>query len=141
MNDIDLAKKALLKNKYSVCVFKNGDKIYYSKKIGILPLYNAFLEKTDFSNCSAADKVIGLGAAKLWKELKILKLSTKIISKPALLFLKENDIEISHEILTNRIKNKAGDGFCPIETLAKQTLSFDDFIKGTKKFLKEKGLI
>jgi hypothetical protein len=141
MDDLVLAKKALADNEYTLCVFKNKEQVFFSKEIGVLTLYNAYKNGHRFNGCSAADKVIGLGAAFLWKALNVSKIDTGLISKPALDFLNNNDIEISYRILTDRILNRTKDGYCPVETLAKDSLNFGEFLKGTGEFLKEKGLI
>ena len=141
MDDKTLAKQTLGREALSLCVAKNNAIIFSSHESGILPLYQAYRHGMDFASCAAADKIVGLGAAMLWHELHIECLHAHIISAPAHAFLTAHDIDISYDILTNGIKNRTGDGFCPIETLAKKSTAFDDFILSVQSFLEEKELI
>jgi|GEM_PF-1314632 len=141
MDDLALAKKTMDEEGLALCVVCSGKEIFRSCKIGVLPLYLAYSQGLKFKDCCAADKVVGLGAAFFWSKLNIKSLSTKIISEPAKEYLENNDIEISFEILTNRILDREGVENCPVETLAKNSTSFDEFLIGTKQFLEEKGLI
>lgn len=40
-----------------------------------------------------------------------------VISTPALMVLEKNNITVSFDLLTERIKNRKGDGLCPMESL------------------------
>ena len=141
MDDRKTAWNLLSTNGYSLCVVRAENVLYSSHKSGILPLYQAYHGGMRFESCSAADKVVGLGAAMLWQALGIKALHAGIISQHALTFFSGYDIDISYDILANRIQNKTGDGFCPIERLALDSDSFNSFLSGVHAFLSEKELI
>ncbi len=141
MDDRQTAKRLLTENKYSLCVVRAENVLYSSHTSGILPLYQAFAGGMDFESCSAADKVVGLGAAMLWQALDIKALHAHIISQHALEFFSGYDIDISYDILASRIKSRTGDGVCPIEALALSSDSFDSFLSDVHTFLSEKELI
>ena len=141
MNDIEKAKYDVLNDGYSVSVYSGGHPIFSSREAGIKPMYLAYTQGFDFSGASGADKVVGLGAAAFWAAMHIGRLHAAIISDTAYDFLIENGTCITYDTLVPRIKNREGTGFCPVETLANQSDSFEAFVKETEIFLKKINLI
>jgi hypothetical protein len=141
MSEMSFEMKTLLDNKYTICIFKNNVLVYASRERGILPLYKAYMDGMNFDGCSCADKIVGLGAAYFYSKFNVTKIDTKIISKSAYEYFKSSDIEMSYDILTDKILNRTSDGNCPVETIAKKSNNFKDFLRGTGVFLSEKGLL
>jgi len=141
MTDKEIAIQQLNEHHFSLCVVNKASIIFSSEKSGILPLYEAHQSKQVFTSAGAADKVVGLGAAMLWKALDIAQLHAHIVSQPALDYLTKHDIDISYDILTNGIKSRTGEGSCPIETIALKSNSLDSFLRGVTTFLEDKELI
>lgn len=141
MTDIENAKKAVIEEGCSVAVFSGGHKIFSSTDAGIKPMYLAYTQGFDFSDADGADKVVGLGAAAFWAAMHIGRLHAVIISDPAYDFLIEHSICVTYDALVPRIKNRDGTGFCPVETLADQSESFESFVQETKGFLEKNNLI
>ena len=125
MNDIEKAKQAVNQRGESLAVFSGGHSLYASKEAGVKPIYLAYTQGYDFTGASGTDKVVGLGAAAFWAALHIACLHAAIISEPALDFLIENEIDVTYDTLVDKIKNRAGDGFCPVETLALSCETFE----------------
>ncbi|MEX1377349.1 MAG: DUF1893 domain-containing protein [Eubacteriales bacterium] len=139
--DLKIAKALRDEEGYAVAIVKDENILYKSKDKGILPLYLAFDSKEDMKDASAADKIVGKGAAMFMAELGITHLDTLIISKSALKYLQECDIVVSYSKLVEYIKNRTGDGKCPVETMADASKDFDELLDGVKQFLKRLELI
>ena len=115
MNDLEKARKMLENSEYT-CVFCNGDSVLTSQKRGVAPLIELLDENRSLEGYSAADKVVGNGAAFLYVLLKVKTLYAKIISKSALETLEKYKISVQYETLTDAVRNRDNIGFCPIET-------------------------
>lgn len=113
-NDLIRAKQLLLSDSHT-CVLCKEAKLYTSDLRGVKPLVLWYEGKEDFSLFSAADKVVGRGAAFLYVLLGVKAVFANIISQSALEVLKENNIEASYDTLVNNIINRKGDGICPFE--------------------------
>lgn len=112
--DLQKAVTILNENPEYTCVFCKDDKIYTSTERGVTPLLH-FLENTDLSGFSAADKVVGKGAAFVYVILKIKSLHAKVMSKGASEILDKYNIQYSYDILADNIINRTKTGICPIE--------------------------
>ncbi|MBR5558914.1 MAG: DUF1893 domain-containing protein [Oscillospiraceae bacterium] len=117
----DLQKaKALLQDKDYTCVICKGEQIYTSRKRGVAPLLEWLEQKTDLSGYSAADKVVGRAAAFLYLLLGISRLHACVISSLALQVLEQSGITCEYDLLVPAIRNRAGDGFCPMESAVEE---------------------
>ena len=96
------------------CVLCRGEHVHISHSRGVKPLLD-WLEGNEGKGFSAADKVVGRAAAYLYCLLGIRQLYAQVISKPALAVLEEYGIPTRYECLVEGIRNRAGDGPCPME--------------------------
>lgn len=64
-----------------------------------------------------ADKVVGKGAAALMVLGGVAELYTDAISTPARTLLEENGIAVTAAAESANIRNRTGDGICPVEAL------------------------
>lgn len=120
MNNIELARNTLEKEKLSIVMVKNGEVIYKSTDSGIKPLLFAYqnnLEKLE--GVSVADKVIGKAAALLLKDGKIQELYAELISEKAMEVLNETDIKVTYGNKVENILNRDQTDLCPMEKIAK----------------------
>ena len=85
---------------------------------------------------SAADKVVGNGAAFLYVLLKIKEVHANIISKSACMTLKNNNIPVTYDTLVEAIRNRDNTGFCPIEEAVAGISSPDDALVAIRNKLK-----
>lgn len=115
MNNLERAKE-LLKSSESTCVCCSDEETLISKKRGVAPLIEWLDEGKNLKEYSAADKVVGNGAAFLYILLEVKELYANVISKSALETLNRYQIAITYDILTEAIRNRENTGFCPIET-------------------------
>lgn len=125
MNNL-IKAMAILKDSEYTCVLCNEEDVITSTKRGVAPLLGFLDENKDYSNYSAADKVIGNGAAFLYVLLGIKKIYADVISQSALDTLKKHDINITYNVLTEAIRNRDNTGFCPIESAVSGISSPED---------------
>lgn len=124
------------------CAFVSGGQVYISKERGVKPLLDCYYQKAMPAGFSAADKVVGKAAAFLYVLLGVGELHAQVISRPALEVLQKYNVPVSYELLTDAIRNRAGTGFCPMETAVLDLDSPKDALRAieeTRLFLQEVG--
>ncbi len=135
-DNLKKAKETLLLCDFT-CVLFDGKSIYSSKKRGVKPLIELLESKICFDEYSAADKVIGAGAAHLYALLKVKSVWAKVISDHAKQIIMQNKIEVFCETQVHYIINRTGDGVCPIESCVKDIKSSNLALDMIKAKLKE----
>lgn len=117
----DLTKaKELLKDDLTL-VLARGEEIIYSKARGVKPLVDLLCR--DLDGFSAADRVVGKGAAFCYIALSVKAVWTRVISAPAKQLLEQSGVAVYYDTLVSRIENRAGTDYCPIESAV---LEIDD---------------
>lgn len=114
MSDFEKAKRMLLSGGYT-CVMCKGESVYTSFDRGVKPLVLWHESHINLRGFSAADKVIGKGAAFLYILIGVCKVYAGVISTPALNLLKEHGVVVEYGTEVDRIVNRKGDGICPFE--------------------------
>lgn len=112
--NLEKAKQILLAEPYT-CVLCSGDNICTSTYRGVKPLVQWLSSGRDFSQFSAADKVIGRATAFLYLLLGIRQVYAHVISRPALAVFQAHGIHAEYGQLVDNIINRKGDGLCPFE--------------------------
>lgn len=115
MDNREKAKELLYSGQYT-CVLYNGKDYHTNKKRGVAPLLEWLDDENDYSSFSAADKVIGRGAAFLYLLMGIKSIYVAVISQPSLQLLEENGVDVVYDELVPAIRNRDNTGFCPIES-------------------------
>ncbi len=110
--------KELLSGGYTCVLCKNNNLLKTDQR-GVKPLLEFLNSGKDFSGFSAADKVVGKGAAFLYVLLNIKAVYAKVISRSAKAVFDENNIHYEYDNLVPAIKNRTNTGFCPIESALK----------------------
>lgn len=123
---METARKILEEQSYT-CVLVSEEQQFTSRDRGVKPLLLWLEKKEDFTGFSAADKVVGKGAAMLYVLLKVKEVYAKVISKSACDTLENAGIRVTYETLVERIRNRTGDGFCPVEEVV---LKLQDPVEG-----------
>ena len=113
--DLILAFNILNEGSYT-CVLRRGDITLTDDRRGIRPLMELLESGQDMSGFSAADRVVGKAAAFLYCLLCVRSVYAKVISTPALQVLQSCGIDTYYDTQVNAIRNRTGDGFCPMET-------------------------
>lgn len=110
---------SLLESGGYTCVLCSEDKLFTSSDRGVKPLLEWIDSGTDMKGFSAADKVVGKAAAFLYVILGVKAVYANVMSEPAKSVLTENGIAAEYGCLTEAVRNRAGTGFCPMETAVK----------------------
>ncbi len=132
--DIERAKALLREGGYT-CAMVFGEKTITSRERGVKPLISLLDAGESLAEYSAADKVIGRAAAYLYLLLGVRKIFVGVISEGALAVLSEAGVSVEYEILTERIKNRAGTGFCPMESCVEGAESPEQALSMIRKSL------
>ena len=114
MNNLEKAKQILSDGEYT-CVLANEKITLSTKERGVKPLVKWLESNLDFHDFSAADKVIGKGAAFLYLLLGIKSIYAFVISTPALELLRERNVYVEYSQEVDNIINRQGTGICPFE--------------------------
>ena len=110
---------SLLESGGYTCVLCSEDKLFTSSDRGVKPLLEWIDSGTDMKGFSAADKVVGKAAAFLYVILGVKAVYANVMSEHAKSVLTENGIDAEYGCLTEAVRNRAGTGFCPMETAVK----------------------
>lgn len=113
--DLILALNILNEGSYT-CVLRRGDITLTDDRRGIRPLMELLESGQDFRHFCAADRVVGKAAAFLYCLLGIRAIYARVISIPALEVLMRHGVDVYFDEQVSAIRNRAGDGFCPMET-------------------------
>lgn len=116
MTDLERAKALLTEGGYTV-VLCRGDATHTDTRRGVAPLLALLDEGADLTAFSAADKVVGKAAAFLYLRLGVTAVYAGVISQPAYDLLTAHGVATTYGALTPAIRNRAGDGCCPMETV------------------------
>ena len=114
MSNLEKAKQILSDGEYT-CVLANEKITLSTKERGVKPLVKWLESSLDFHDFSAADKVIGKGAAFLYLLLGIKSIYAFVISTPALELLRERNVYVEYSQEVDNIINRQGTGICPFE--------------------------
>ncbi|MBQ8917946.1 MAG: DUF1893 domain-containing protein, partial [Oscillospiraceae bacterium] len=83
---------------------------------GVKPLLNWLQQTSNWQGYCAADRVVGRAAAFLYLLMGVKQLYAGVLSQHALRLLEQHHIECEYGRLVPAIRNRAGDGFCPMES-------------------------
>ena len=111
-----------------ICVIALADSLYTSRERGVKPLLELLSSGTDVHGNYAADKVVGKAAAFIYAKLGISALYALVVSVPALEVLKRAGITVIYDELSEAIRNRRGDGFCPMESAVMEISDYDEAI-------------
>jgi len=135
-------KKALdlLKAGDHTCVLCRDDRVYTTKLRGVAPLLTWLEEGMDLQGFSAADRVVGRGAAFLYCLLGVTAVYARVMSSPAAEVLRTHGIYAEAEVFVDGIINRSGTGPCPFEAAVmdiRDPMEALTAIRDTRKRLQE----
>ena len=114
-DELKYAAQLLVQGNYTCVLYGHGTVLTDTRR-GIRPLLELVESGRNLADFSAADRVVGKAAAFLYCLLGIRAVYAKVISVPALQVLQEHSIRVFYDALVPAIRNRAGDGFCPMES-------------------------
>ena len=101
------------------CVLLRGDRPEYLAGRGVGPLTDALAAVPQhFAGCAAADKIIGRAAALLFLYGGVGEVYGEVMSRGAMEMIASNGIPAAYGTLAEQIRNRAGDGICPMEKIS-----------------------
>ena len=112
--DLTRARGLLAQGEYTV-VLCRGDVTHTDTRRGVAPLLALLDSGTDVGGFSAADKVVGKGAAFLYLRLGVAAVYAPVMSEGAYDLLVSHGVAVTCDIRVPAIRNRAGDGTCPME--------------------------
>ncbi len=118
--------KDLLHERKCSCVLRNGETRTFGRR-GVEDLYDLLRERPGLLlGADVADKVVGKGAAALMVSGRVRRVYADVISEPAYGLLLRAGIPVSYGRLVPAIRNRAGDGWCPVETLCRDKATAEE---------------
>ncbi len=128
-------KKMLHAGNFS-CVIQNGEVTRCFTQRGVADLYRLLKEEPQFLHgAKLADKVIGKGAAALAVLGGIRQVYADVMSHPALALFRQYDIEAEAAEVVENIRNRRGDGNCPVETLCRDAATAEECLPLIEEFI------
>ncbi len=131
MRNIDEAKKLL--NGEVKCAVFYGEETFLSDKRGIAPILSLVCDGKDYKGCIAADKIVGKAAAFVYSKMGAKEIYAEVLSEAAIPVLERHSVKYSFGKLTDYIRNRQGDGICPMEQTVKDIEDVDLAIEALKK--------
>ena len=116
MNNMLKARNFLDSGNYT-CVVCKDDVVYTTMQRGVAPLLNWLDTGTNLTGFSAADRVVGRGAAFLYCLLGVKEVYARVMSRPAAQVLHSYGIAADADTFVEGILNRAGNGPCPFEAV------------------------
>ncbi len=110
------AKGLLTEGNYTL-VLCRGESVLTDTHRGVAPLLALLDDEVDLTGYAAADRVVGKAAAFLYLRLSVASVYGAVMSRPAYDLLVSHGVTVSCNCLVEAIRNRAGDGFCPMETV------------------------
>lgn len=116
MTDLERATSLLAAGGYTVVVCGGGETCTDTRR-GVAPLLAWLDEGVDLTGFAAADKVVGKAAAFLYLRLGVAAVYAGVMSAPAYDLLIAHGVDATYGQSAPAIRNRAGDGYCPMETV------------------------
>lgn len=135
IKDMNLARKILSSEDYSIVVIRDGKILIYKKGDGIKPILKVIDELGDeIQDTVVGDRILGKASAFLCRYSKVKGVYSPQATKTAIAILIIGGIPCQVDEMIPAIKNKSGDGLCPFEKMLKNVERPDE----AYKILKEK---
>lgn len=119
------------------CVLQKGGETRTFRRRGVIDLYTLLAEDPDYMrDALLADKVIGKGAAAVVATAGVKEVYAEVISLPAVSLLRQAGVAVSWGERVAAIRNRAGDGWCPLETACREALTAEEAMPLVDAFVK-----
>jgi len=127
MNDLDMAKNLLRKNRDTLVIVKKGKILFETNSPGIRGLLSAIDQIGKELKASAvADKLVGEAAAQLCAYSNVFEVFATTLSKCGRDVLERNKIRYEFENLVPHILNSSRTDLCPFEKIVMGSSSPQD---------------
>jgi len=136
MTDLENARALLVSGDYT-CAVCRGDITYTTHERGVKPLLTWLDDHADLKDASAADRVVGRGAAFLYCLLGVKEVHARVMSHPAADVLTAHGIGAYADTLTEGIINRKGTGPCPFEEAVMTITDPEEALTAIRKKMEE----
>lgn len=113
----------------------HGENVHTSTDRGVKPLLSLIDVCGTLCGAVAADKVVGKAAAFLYIKLGVFEIYADVISTHALELLQKNGIKVAFGEESAAIRNRRGDGFCPMESAVMDISDADEALSAIRSTL------
>ena len=134
-----LQAKTILETEGCTCVLWGQGAVYKSTQRGVRPLLDLLDAGLDVDGFFAADKVVGRATAFLYCLLGIKAVYAPVMSLAALEILHSHGIAASYGCKTPAIRNRTGDGLCPMETATRNAQKPQEALEAIRMALRNLG--
>ncbi len=117
--------------KYTLALFSQGHILFESNESRLKPLVEMVqIYQGQHTDCVLHDKIVGLASAKIIVASGMVsELHARVMSRPAIEFLRQTDINFTHQDNVEAIMNNEKTGPCPMEVKAREIAEPDEFLK------------
>ena len=121
----------------SIYIEKNGVKVFESYEAMLKPLFVCLLEKRDeLVGATVVDKIVGRAAALLMSIGQVKNVYTPLASDTARAVLEPAGIRLRAEKMISYITNRDNTGMCPMEKMANECLTAEEFFEKLSEIIK-----
>ena len=132
----DLAE--ILHKENCSCVISGRCGVRLCHRRGIIDLWELYNSSPDLLYGAAiADKVVGKGAAAIMVSAGVGEVHADVISSQALMLFEKYGVRVEFERLVPDIRNRAGTGLCPVETLCRPCSTAEECLPMIEKFIND----
>ncbi|MFO7712062.1 MAG: DUF1893 domain-containing protein [Dehalococcoidia bacterium] len=124
MEDGELARSLLEKEKWNLVVVRDGLIVLSSRDSGVAPFFGAVRSMAEsLHNAAVADRVVGSAVAMLCLHARLASVYAVTASQGALDILMSHRVPVTCTAVVPYISNRAGTDLCPFEKLARDAES------------------
>lgn len=118
------------------CVVSNGRQTRIFRQRGVKDLFRLLTEEPELlGGAFVADKVVGKGAAALMILGGVREVYADVMSAGALELFARSGVRADSALHVPHIVNRAGTGWCPVETLCRDCRTAEECLEPIRKFI------
>jgi hypothetical protein len=118
--DLEIAKRRLTENRFSLSIVKQGNILFESKSKGLKDLFEAVKRLgTSLRNASIADQIVGKAAAFIFVYARVNSVFAVTISEKGFEVLEQNHVSAEYWNIIPDVLNKERIDVCPFEKMVK----------------------
>ena len=121
------------------CVLRNGN-IHTFQQRGVSDLYDLLMKHPLLlRGAEVADKVVGKGVAALMVLGGVQEVYADVVSEPACEMFRQAGIPVTYAQRVPAIRNRGGDGWCPVETLCRDAATAEECLPLIRRFMETRA--
>lgn len=132
-NDAIAQAKELVRNGDKDCVVVKNNRIISAENTKGIHHIITLHEKGALRDAIVADEIIGKAAAMVFSYSGVVRCYGKVVSKAGYEWLKNHGVSVEYECLVESIRNRKGDGICPMEETVLEIFDEREALKALKE--------